>query len=86
MSSRKQRKEIDKTIRNLINYVEKQPEWLQRLDELFHQMLSAAANSLHIDKDELVAELQENDYWHMVFGYVFEDFASSYWDGEQNRF
>ena len=27
MSSRKQRKDIDKAIRNLINYVEKQAEW-----------------------------------------------------------
>ena len=84
MSSRKQRKEIDKAIHNLINYVEKQAEWQKRLDELFHQMLSAAANSLHIDEDELAAELQENGYWHMVFGYVFEDFASAHWDGEQN--
>ena len=49
-------------------------------------MLSAAANSLHIDEDKLIAELQENSYWHMVFGYVFEDFASSHWDGEQNSF
>ena len=86
MSSRKQRKEIDKTIRNLINYVEKQAEWQKRLDELFHQMLSAAANSLPIDADELATELQENGYWHMVFGYVFEDFASARWDGEQNSF
>ena len=86
MNSRKQRKEIDKAIRNLLNYVEKQAEWQKRLDELFHQMLSAAANSLYIDEDELTAELQENGYWHMVFGYVFEDFASAHWDGEQNSF
>lgn len=50
------------------------------MDELFHQMLSAAASSLPIDADELAAELQENGYWHMVFGYVFEDLASAHWD------
>ncbi len=86
MSNRKQRKDIDKAVRNIINFAEQQPEWQQRLDETFSQMLSPAAQSLHIGEDELVAEIQEAGYWHMLFGYVFEEFSSVLWNDEERSF
>lgn len=86
MSNRKQRKEIDKAIRNILNFVEQQPEWQQRLDEIFSQMLSPAAQSLGIEEDELVTEIQQAGCSHMVFCYVFEEFASVHWDNEERSF
>ena len=86
MSNRKQRKETDKAVRNIINFAKQQPEWQQRLDETFNQMLSPAAQNLRIEEDKLVAEIQEAGYWHMVFGYVFEEFSSVFWNNEERSF
>lgn len=86
MSSRKQRKEIDKAVRNIINFANHQPKWQQRLDDMFSQMLSPAAQSLGIEEDELVAEIQDEGYWHMAFGYVFEEFSTALWNNEERSF
>lgn len=86
MSNRKQRKDIDKAVRNLINFAEQQSPWRERLDEMFSGMLSPVANSLQIAEDDLIVELQEGGLWHMVFGYVFEEFAAAIWDDEAHSF
>jgi hypothetical protein len=86
MSNRKQRKEIDKAVRNIINFANHQPEWQQRLDDMFSQMFSPAAQTLGIEEDELLVEIQDAGYGHMVFGYIFEEFSTALWNNEELSF
>lgn len=86
MSRRKQQKEIDKAIRNLMKFVEQQPTWRERLDELYDSMIEQSAADLKIEKGELIGELGEAGMLHMVEGYLFEEFATTHWDGEERSF
>lgn len=86
MSSRKQRKEIDKAVRNIINFSNHQPEWQQRLKDMYSQMFSSAAQTLNIEDDDLLVEIQDAGYGHMVFGYIFEEFSTVLWNNEESNF
>lgn len=83
MSNKKHRKDIDKAVRNLINFAEQQTQWQHRLDEMFEQMLALPAQHLNIDGKDLAEQIRAQGYWHMVFGYVFEQFATVLWDNEK---
>ena len=82
MSNRKHRREIDKAVRNLIDFAERQDVWRERLDDALSQFLGPLADSLQVDEQVLVAEFEDSGFWPMVFGYVFEEFAAALWDNE----
>ncbi len=86
MSNNKQRKDIDKAVKNLINYAEQQAKWQLRLEDAFEQMLLPATQELGIDESMLVEESQEYGYWDIIFGYIFEDFACAIWNDEEHSF
>ena len=86
MSNNKQRKDIDKAVKNLVNYAEQQAKWKLRLEDVFDQMLLPAAQELGIEEDILIEASQEDGYWNIIFGYIFEDFASATWDDEEHSF
>lgn len=82
MSQRKQQKEIDKAIANLMKYGEQAP-WSERQEQFFSEMLMDAANRVDAPIDEFGQVLEDSGYMGMVFGYLFELFASSYWDNDK---
>lgn len=82
MNQRKQQKEIDKAIAHLMKYAEQAP-WSERQKQFFNEMLMDAANRVDIPIDELGQALEDSGYMGMVFGYLFELFASSYWDNDE---
>lgn len=86
MRDKKQRKEIDKAVRNILNYMEKSPEWSERFETVFNDLFFYAANYLEIDHEDLIEELMEAGYDNMIFAFVFESFASTYWDDEPQSF
>ena len=86
MSNRKQKKEIDKAVRNIISFAEKDPKWQLRLEATFSEMLEPAAQLLGIEDEELAANSEEVGYSHMIFGYIFEYFSSLHWDNEEHSF
>ena len=81
MSQRKQQKEIDKAIANLMKYGEQAP-WSERKEQFFSEMLMGAADRVDVPVDEFGQALEDSGYMGMVFGYLFELFASSYWDND----
>jgi hypothetical protein len=82
MNQRKQQKEIDKAIANLMKYGE-QASWSERQAQFFSEMLMDAANRVDVPIDEFGQVLEDSGYMGMVFGYLFELFASSYWDNDE---
>ena len=85
MTSSKQRRDIDKAIANLLKYSEREP-WERRFQNAIGELFQEAAQHLKITTDELTDVLSDTGVWHMVYGYAFEDFASTYWDNEENTF
>lgn len=83
MSNKKQQKEIDKAIRNLMKYADQQSVWQERLSETFSQVLGQTEHNLGLKQDELASKLHDAGLWHMVMGYLFEAFATTHWDGEK---
>lgn len=81
MSQRNHRKDIDKAIANLIKYADRAP-WSERQRELFEGLFEAVADELEITPEELVQTLEPHGLMDMVFGYGFEQLATSCWDGE----
>lgn len=81
MSQRNPRKDIDKAIANLIKYSARAP-WSERQRELFGGLFDTVADELDISTEELVQTLEPHSLMDMVFGYCFEQLATSCWDGE----
>lgn len=82
MSANKKRKEIDKAIRHLIDYIEQSDEWGPLFKELTHHLCAPVATQLEADIDTLIHELLNGPYGHMAFGYLFEEMATTTWDIE----
>lgn len=81
MTQRKQQKEIDKAISNLMKYGEQAP-WSERQEQFFSEMLMDAADRVDVPVDEFGQVLEDDGYMGMTFGYLFELFATSYWDND----
>ncbi len=81
MRNRKHQKEIDKAIANLIKYADR-GVWEDRQKEYFNSMFSDVATRLNVATDELVQQLEGHGYMTMIFGYLFENFATCQWDNE----
>ena len=81
MRNRKQQKDIDKAITNLIKYAD-QEVWGDRQKEFFNSMFSEVADRLNVAPDELIQQLEEHGYMTMIFGYLFENFATCQWNNE----
>ena len=80
ISERKARREIDKAIRHLMDYTGPDDEWATRLDTLMDQFLTPVADSLELDLDEVSSYLLDGPFGHMVFGFLFEEYATVQWD------
>jgi hypothetical protein len=81
MNPRKQQKEIDKAIANLIKYGDNEP-WADRQQYFFPERLKEAADSIDVPVDEFGQTLADSGYMDMIHGYLFELFASCHWDNE----
>ena len=81
MNQRKQRKELEKAISNLLKYSEKAP-WLDRQEYFFSERMIEAAVYAGTTEEALCEILEENDYMSIAFGYIFELFATCQWDNE----
>lgn len=82
MNQRKQRKEIDKAIANLTKYSE-QALWPERKEQFFIEMLINAANRVDVPINEFGQVLEDSGYMGMLLNYLFELFATSYWDDDE---
>lgn len=85
MNNRHFRKSIDKVVRNLMKYLEKTP-WDSRFAEYYSEIFDHAADELGITSDALEDALSTVEYHDMIFGFLFEDFAMSQWDNENESF
>ena len=82
MSANKKRKEIDKAIRHLIDYIEQSEEWGPLFKQLINQLCAQVASELEAELDTVISELLSGRYGHMSFGYLFEEMATTTWDNE----
>jgi len=80
MSERKARREIDKAIRHLMDYTGPDDEWATRLDTLMDQFLTPVADALELDLDAVSDYFLDGPFGHMVFGFLFEEYATVQWD------
>ncbi|MEH6593713.1 MAG: hypothetical protein V7746_25825 [Halioglobus sp.] len=83
MSERKNRREIDKAIRHLIDYEGPNNEWAGRLDQLEDEFLAPVADKLDLGLDEVSDFFFDGYFEHMAFGFVFEEYATAVWDNEK---
>jgi hypothetical protein len=81
MKQRKQQKEINKAIANLMKYADKEP-WADRQQYFYSERLMEAAAFVDVPVDEFGQTLADSGYMDMVHGYLFELFASCYWNNE----
>jgi len=84
VSARKSRREIDKAISHLMNYTGPNEEWAGRLQMLENDLLLPVADKLDLDVEELSEFLTEGPFGHMVFGFLFEEYAAVPWDNEEH--
>ena len=82
MSASKKRKEIDKAVRHLMDYIEHSDKWGPLFKELIHHFCGPVASELEINMDTLIPELFNGPYGHMNFGYLFEEMATTMWNNE----
>jgi hypothetical protein len=83
MSERKNRREMDKAIRHLIEYEGPNDEWASRLDELEDEFLAPVADKLDLSLDEASDYFFDGYFGHMAFGFVFEEYATVRWDNDE---
>lgn len=69
------RRDIDKAIRNLMQWGDR-PEWAQERAAAFDTHLAPVCRHLAISPEDLGQELAEHGYAGVLFGVLFEDFAS----------
>lgn len=67
------RRDIDKAIANLIKWAAR-PEWSEFQATLFEAHIAPVCEKFRIGSDAFAAEL--SDYNHMLYGVMFEDFAT----------
>jgi len=84
MSERKNRKEIDKAVRHLIEYEGPNNEWAGRLDALEDEFLAPVADKLDLSLNEASDYFFDGHFGHMAFGFVFEEYAAVRWDNEEH--
>lgn len=83
MSERKNRREMDKAIRHLIEYDGPNSEWAGRLDTLMDEFLAPVADQLNLGLEEAYEYFFDGPFGHMAFGFLFEEYATVRWDNEQ---
>jgi hypothetical protein len=83
MHNRKQQKEIDKAISNLMKYSEQDNNWGNKHEQFFNSMLLNVASYLDITPDEVVIQFEDIGYMIMIFEYIFELFITSQCDDEE---
>ena len=81
MSHRKPQKEIDKAIANLMKYSEQEP-WSERQQQFYGEMLIDAAARVGVPVDEFGQTMEDQGFMDMIFGYLFELFATRCWDND----
>ena len=84
MSTRKQRREIDKAIDHLMTYLGKKDKWAKRFDEFLSQIMAPVADMSDMDVDDVEQYLLDGPYGNMAWGYLFEELATSVWDDEHH--
>ena len=84
MSERKNRREMDKAIRHLIEYEGPNNEWAGRLDELEDEFLAPVAEKLDLSLDEASNYFFDGHFGQMAFGFVFEEYVTVRWDNDEH--
>jgi len=80
MSERKKRREIDNAIKHLLQYTGPNGEWEGLFQPFYDEMLSRPAKVLGYSIDDVYERVCDGLYEPMLFGTVFEEFATAYWD------
>ena len=75
MSGNKGRKEIDKAVGGLLKYLDREP-WNELFKEFYDALIAEAAELLDLSDEELSEIVGESGYQGMLFGVVFEEFAT----------
>ena len=83
MSNRKQRREIDKAVQHLMQFPEQHAQWEHLFEEFLSQMFAPLANRYEISVDDVTDQIMQGYYGSMAFGYLFEEFATAAWDGDE---
>jgi len=66
-----------------MDYTGPNEEWASRLDSLMDQFLLPLADSLELDLDEISDYFLGGPFGHMVFGFLFEEYATVQWDSDE---
>jgi len=85
MSNRKQRREIDKAIRHLMQFQVEQDPWSHLMDGFLSEMFTPLANRYGFSVEDAENRLMTSDYSFMAYGYLFEEFATVAWDDAPNN-
>lgn len=84
MSANKDRKEVDKAIRHLMDYVQKSEHW----SPVFNGMIDSFCRPVAMELDEplelIASELFDGPSGHLAFGYLFEEFVNTQWEDEDS--
>ena len=80
MSERKKRREIDNAIKHLMQYTGPNGEWAHLFQPFYDEMLSRPAKVLGYSIDDVYERVCHGEYEPMLFGTVFEEFATVRWD------
>ena len=84
MSRDKTIREIDKAVRHLIDYTGPQGEWDGLLEEAQRDYYRPVAEKIGISVGELSAFFSFSPFQHMADGFIFEDYATAHWNGQQH--
>lgn len=82
MSGRNQQREIDKTFDHLHAFLEKQPEWQKKCDDLLNRYLDAVARQLGKSRDSVMAALFNGPYCDMAWKFLYEEMVAVAWDNQ----
>jgi len=82
VSSKKQRREIDKAIRHLMAYSTSAEQWCPRFEQFHTETLISIVENSGYSEEEIEFAIFDGEYAHMGFGHMFEAFATCHWDAE----
>jgi hypothetical protein len=84
MVARKRKKDISNAINHLIKHANR-GEWIHRQQQFNLDMFTEAAEHVGVETDKFIQALEDSDYNSVVQGYLFELFATCYWDNEDKN-
>ena len=82
MSKNKDKKEIDKAIQHLMDYVQNSERWSPIFKGMIEHFCKPVAQELGESLDNVISELLGEPHGHLAFGYLFEEMVNMHWENE----